>query len=109
MSRVPQIIGASIITVMCMPCMFFFFIGFLASGEIPEQAVRGRVIFSFLQLACMFGLFFVWKIALKKLFVPGRCSDCGFDLKGLDSVICPECGMKNYASKNSTPESETSD
>jgi len=89
--------------------MFFFFIGYVASAEDPSNATKWRIIFVFLQLLLMSGLFFVWKYALKKFPISGRCSDCGFDLKGLDSVTCPECGLKNYTSKHSTPESETSD
>ena len=92
-----------------MPCMFFFFVGFFASGEFPDQATAWRIFYSFLQLAFLCALFFVWKIALKKNPTPGQCSGCGFDLHGLSSVTCPECGIKNYASENYISESETSD
>ncbi len=35
--------------------------------------------------------------------VPGYCSKCGYDLSGIESGACPECGMTPAASSSSPP------
>lgn len=32
------------------------------------------------------------------LFIPGRCAQCGYDLRGIKSDKCPECGASQSAS-----------
>lgn len=33
-----------------------------------------------------------WTLIGTRSFGPGRCSNCGYDLHGLESSTCPECG-----------------
>ncbi len=39
-----------------------------------------------------FGLLMRWILVRKQRFQPGHCRTCGYDLTGLDSDRCPECG-----------------
>lgn len=43
----------------------------------------------------------VYNLVRSRSGVPGRCASCGYDLAGLRSRICPECGDR-ASSKSST-------
>lgn len=42
--------------------------------------------------AALFGLFGLWRFRRASRLPPGRCTACGYDLRGNESGRCPECG-----------------
>lgn len=40
---------------------------------------------------------FLWHHDRRRKFKPGRCQNCGYNLTGNISGVCPECGMPTGA------------
>jgi hypothetical protein len=51
------------------------------------------------------GLMGVSVAEMNKL-LEGACSSCGYDIRGLDSPVCPECGRKHMLASLARPASE---
>jgi hypothetical protein len=56
---------------------------------LPAMAIMGVI----------YGLpvFWLTRPGVKEAFQPGRCRDCGYDLRGQSNNQCPECGAVNAA------------
>jgi hypothetical protein len=73
--------------------------GMLALG--PSD-LRGLVIL-FLTWPLAYGAL-AWRDALKRWkWIPGRCPKCGYDLSGLPTGGCPECGWGRRRSEREQP------
>ncbi len=74
----------------------FTFAGWFTSGwNLPAR---------FVTIPGWFALMFVggvtWRLLrLSRRFPPGRCAECGYDLTGNVSGVCPECGVSLKASE----------
>jgi hypothetical protein len=55
-----------------------------------------------LAAASVLATIWAWR---RRPFPPGRCSSCGYDLRGLESDHCPECGTARARAKEPPPTS----
>jgi hypothetical protein len=49
-------------------------------------------------LTLVFWLRYTWKRALERRIAQGLCGNCGYDLTGNTSGVCPECGRQSSSS-----------
>ena len=95
MTRGPRILIATVVTLVLMPCMGFFVIGFLHSYEsAPEVRWPWQIAYLLFELVSLALVVLAWRFALKR--VPsygGTCLTCGFSLRSNTTGICPECGQ----------------
>jgi len=52
-------------------------------------------------LGVAFGVVMKWFLTRRHRFERGHCRSCGYDLKGLPSEVCPECGY-HFAAEDAT-------
>lgn len=51
------------------------------------------------------GTLIIWGLHANRRFAPGRCTSCGYDIRGLapDAPACPECGQPLITTTNPAP------
>jgi DNA-directed RNA polymerase subunit RPC12/RpoP len=61
---------------------------------------KGNLVTLFVELpvclgtGALFGLIMKWFLGRRHRFQAGHCRSCGYDLRGLPSNVCPECGFR---------------
>ena len=93
--RPVRIVIAAVFTALLVPCLGFGAFGLLASREPGPQGPFFMVLYAALMLGDLAVIGLVWWDALrtKRVDRDGICRGCGYELRNITELRCPECGL----------------